>query len=117
MKTNKKAFLDLVSKEENNTAKKNKERIAQRAMLRASRTIALQILERLEEWGWSQKKLAEVLKVSPPYVNKMVKGKENFTLETLVKLQQVLKIPILASYQEENPTPSIKLKEKEQLNS
>jgi transcriptional regulator with XRE-family HTH domain len=102
MKTNKEKFLDLVSKEKNNSSKKNKERIAKRAMLRESRNIAFKVLERLDELGWKQKKLAEVMEVSPPYVNKLVKGKENFTLETLLKLQQVLDIPILASYYKQN---------------
>lgn len=98
MKANKEKFLDLVSKKKTDSSKKNKERIAKRAMLRESRNIAFKVLERLDELGWKQNKLAEVMEVSPPYVNKLVKGKENFTLETLVKLQQILNIPILASY-------------------
>lgn len=102
MKTNKEKFLDLVSKEKTDSSKKNKERIAKRAMLRESRNIAFKVLERLDELGWRQNKLAEVMEVSAPYVNKLVKGKENFTLETLLKLQKVLNIPILASYYEQN---------------
>jgi transcriptional regulator with XRE-family HTH domain len=102
MKTNKEKFLDLVSKEKTDSSKKNKERIAKRAMLRESRNIAFKVLERLDELGWKQNKLAEVMEVSAPYVNKLVKGKENFTLETLLKLQKVLNIPILASYYEQN---------------
>lgn len=98
MKANKEKFLDLVSKKKTDSSKKNKERIAKREMLRESRNIAFKVLERLDELGWKQNKLAEVMGVSPPYVNKLVKGKENFTLETLVKLQQILNIPILASY-------------------
>jgi len=102
MKANKEKFLDLVSKKEVDSSKKNKERIAKRAMLRESRNIAFKVLERLDELGWKQNKLAEVMGVSPPYVNKLVKGKENFTLETLVKLQQILNIPILASYNKQD---------------
>lgn len=98
MKTKREKFLELVSKEKTTTSKKNKERIANRAMLCASRDIAFKVLERLDELGWSQKKLAEVMDVSPPYINKLVRGKENFTLATLVKLQEVLNIPILASF-------------------
>jgi hypothetical protein len=36
--------------------------------------------------------------VSPQHINKIVKGQENLTLETQIKLQTVLDIPILASY-------------------
>ncbi len=104
MKTRREKFLDLVSKEKDDTVEKVKERIANREMLRASGKIASNVLERLEELGWKQNKLAEVMGVSAPYINKLVRGKENFTLSTLVKLQQVLDIPILASYhkQEDN---------------
>ncbi len=114
MKTNRERFLELVSKEPNNTAKRNKERIIQRAMLRESRKIAFKVLERLDELGWTQKKLAEAMEVSPQYVSKMVKGKENFTLETLVKLQQVLDIPILASYRKDVEKVSAEFKGEEQ---
>jgi plasmid maintenance system antidote protein VapI len=48
--------------------------------------------------GWSQKDLARELNVSPQHINKIVKGQENLTLETQIKLQTVLDIPILASY-------------------
>jgi hypothetical protein len=33
------------------------------------------------------------------YVNKLIKGKENLTIETLSKLQNILKIPLLAGFQ------------------
>lgn len=113
MKANKEKFLDLVSKKKTDSSKRNKERIAKRAMLRESRNIAFKVLERLDELGWKQNKLAEVMGVSPPYVNKLVKGKENFTLETLVKLQQILNIPILASYNKQVEETLVKFVGKE----
>lgn len=113
MKTKREKFLDLVSKEKNNTSDKNKERIAKRAMLRESRDIAFKVLERLDELGWKQKQLADKMGVSPQYINKLVKGKENFTLETLVKLQQILDISILASYQKKQEKVSAEFKGEE----
>lgn len=101
MKTNKEKFNALVSKEKTNTLDRNRMRIKNRARLRESQNIALKVLDKLEEPGWSQKRLAEELNVSPQRVNKIVKGKENLTLETQVELQKVLGIPILASYYEE----------------
>ena len=99
MKTRREKFLDLVSKEKDDTVERVKARRANRAMLRASGKIASEVLERLDDLGWNQKQLAQAMDVSPQYVNKLVRGKENFTLATIVKLQQVLDIPILVSYQ------------------
>ncbi len=96
--TNKEKFLQLISKEESTTLEKAKERIKNRAMLRESQKIALKILSKLDELDWSQKQLAEKMAVSPQYINKVVRGKENLTLETLIKLQEILDIPLLASF-------------------
>jgi plasmid maintenance system antidote protein VapI len=55
---------------------------------------------KLTELGWSQKELAKKMEVSPQQINKIVSGKENLTIETQIKLQTILDIPILASYYE-----------------
>lgn len=91
-------FNALVSKEKTTTVARSKERIKNRAMLRESQEIAMKVLEKLDELGWTQKRLAEELNVSPQQVTKLVSGKENLTLETQVKLQNALDIPILATY-------------------
>ena len=96
--TNKEKFLKLVSKEPNDALKKSKERIRQRAWKKESQKIAIKILSRLDELAWTQKKLAETMDVSPQYISKLVKGRENLTLETMIKLQRILEIPILASF-------------------
>ncbi len=98
MKTNREKFLELVSDFDVKTEEKNSWRIANRQWLRVSQGIGFDILEKLDELEWTQKDLAEKMGVSPPYVNKIVKGSENFTLESLVKLQEILNIPILANY-------------------
>lgn len=69
-------------------------------MLRESQKIALKILLRLDELGWSQKDLAAKMQVSPQQVNKIIRGKENLTLETQIKIQEIMDIPVLASYYE-----------------
>lgn len=98
--TNKRNFLDLVSDEKAGTLERNQERIKQRAFLRESQQIALKVLKRLDEIGWSQRDLAKEMEVSPQQITKLVSGKENLTLETQVKLQRVLGIAILASFYE-----------------
>ena len=98
--SNKEKFAALVSGEKTNTIERNRERIKNRSRLRESQAIALKVLTKLDEPGWSQKRLANEMGVSPQQITKIVKGKENLTLETQVKLQNILNIPILASYYE-----------------
>lgn len=98
--TNKEKFLQLVSDEDNNTLKEIKQRIKNRAMLSESQQIAIKVLMKLDELGWSQKDLAEKMGVSPQQITKIVSGKENLTIETQIKLQNILDIPVLASYYE-----------------
>lgn len=100
MTTNKDKFLSLVSKESSTTIETLKENRKNRAMLRESKNIAIKVLMRLDELQWKQKDLAEKLGVSKQQVTKIISGKENLTLETLVKLQDCLSIPLLASYSE-----------------
>lgn len=96
--TNKEKFLALVSKEKTDTLEKNRERIKNRAMLRESQQIAIKVLMKLDEIGWSQKDLAQAMNVKPQQITKIVSGKENLTIDTQIKLQNILNIPILASY-------------------
>jgi transcriptional regulator with XRE-family HTH domain len=98
--TNKENFLKLVSNEESNVLAEIKERINNRAMLRESQKIALKVLLKLDELKWTQRDLATKMGVSPQQISKIVSGKENLTIETQVKLQDILDIPILASYYE-----------------
>jgi ribosome-binding protein aMBF1 (putative translation factor) len=98
MKINREKFLALVSDIDVKAEEKNNWLVANRQWLRVSQDIAFDILEKLDDLGWTQKDLAEKMGVSPPYINKIVKGSENFTLESLVRLQEILDIPILASY-------------------
>lgn len=98
--TNKEKFMRLVSDERTDTIERNRERIKNRAMLKESQKIALKVLLKLDELRWTQKDLAAKMGVSPQQVNKIVSGKENLTIETQIQLQDILDIPILASYYE-----------------
>lgn len=98
--TNKEKFLALVSHEKTDTLARNRQRIKNRAMLRESQQIAIKVLMKLDEIGWSQKDLAKAMEVSPQQISKIVSGKENLTIETQIKLQNILNIPVLASYYE-----------------
>ena len=93
--TNKEKFLALVSKKETKTVERAKERLSKKSYSKLSNQIAFEILERLDELKWSQVRLAKEMGVSPQQINKWVKGNENFTLETLVKLSEVLGITLI----------------------
>lgn len=93
--TNKEKFLALVSKEETQTIERAKTRLAKKSYSEISNLIAFEILERLDELGWSQRKLADKMDVSPQQVNKWVKGNENFTIATLARLGEVLETELI----------------------
>jgi transcriptional regulator with XRE-family HTH domain len=63
--------------------------------LQYSQQIALEILEHLDANDISQRKFAEMMGVSPQLVNKWLKGKENFTLETIAKMEFMLDISLI----------------------
>lgn len=45
--------------------------------------------------GMTQKRLANEMGVSPQYINKVLKGRENLTLETISKFESVLGITLI----------------------
>lgn len=93
--TNKEKFLKLVDGHDETVFKAIAERRANRAWLKKSQAIALKILQTLKAKGSNQKKLAEAVGVSAQQVNKWVKGNENFTLETLTKLEAALGVSLI----------------------
>lgn len=95
---NKNKFLELIDPETSEFQIENEFRVNQREMLIHSQQIAMMVLQKLKDLQWTQKELAFKLGVSPQQVSKIVSGKENMTLETIVKLQQVLNISILVPY-------------------
>jgi transcriptional regulator with XRE-family HTH domain len=98
--TTKEKFTKLVSKETTNTIANNIELIKHRDRLRESQSIALKVLDRLDELNWTQRDLAKKMGISAQQINKIVRGKENLTLGTQIQLQKNLDIPILATYYE-----------------
>lgn len=64
--------------------------------------IAIGVLAAMKAKGWNQKKLAEEMDVSEQQVSKIVKGKENFTLQTITKLERVLDVKLVQTFLTEN---------------
>ncbi len=74
-----------------------------REWLKKSAAIALRVLDTLKALGLSQKGLAERMNVSPQQINKIVKGHENLTLETITSLEISLGIKIIESIKGKRP--------------
>lgn len=75
------------------------ERIKNREWRMKSARIALRILNEIKarkiSQEMSQKMLADKMGVSPQYVNKILKGQENLSLETICKIEKALGITLI----------------------
>ncbi|MCF0069134.1 helix-turn-helix transcriptional regulator [Dyadobacter sp. CY261] len=63
--------------------------------LQISFEIATAVLSALGKKDMTQRELAKLMGCSPQYVNKILKGSENLTLETICKLEKVLQIKLI----------------------
>lgn len=86
---------DLVSKEDSKWHEEANFRAINEQWLQRSQAVALKILRAIREQGINQKELAIRMEVSPQLVNKWVKGKTNFTFETIAKLEAALNIKLM----------------------
>ena len=90
----KEQFLNSIEDDNGSWIEKARYRRENRGWLRKSQRIAVRVLSVLDEKGMQQKDLAEALEVSPQQVSKIVKGKQNLTLETISKLEAVLGVKL-----------------------
>ncbi len=90
--------MSLVSKETSDWEQEALQRQAESGWRMKSAAIALQILRRLRMQKLSQKQLAELVGVTPQYINKIVKGAENLSLETITKLEVALGKSLVTIY-------------------
>lgn len=97
MQTNKEIEkkLEELSIGESNWWKQAEERKANRSWIKLSARIAFRVFDELKYQGITQVELAERLEISPQAVSKWLKGKENFTLESIFKLEKALGITLL----------------------
>ena len=86
----------IVSEEKSDWPEKAKYRADNRDWLKKSQAIAIKVNGLIRDKGISQKELAQLLKVSPQQVSKILKGQENLTLETISKLENALETTLIA---------------------
>ena len=91
----KKKLAKIISSETSTWVEKAEWRIDNNKWLDKSAKIALSVLRTIRERGMSQKQLADELNISPQQVSKIVKGQENFTLESISKLESILGISLV----------------------
>ncbi len=89
----------IAAREESSWLDEAKERQQNIAWRKRSFQIAARILIEIRRQkpinGMTQKMLAEKLSVAPQYINKVIKGRENLTLETIAKFEEVLGITLI----------------------
>ncbi len=94
MKKNK-GFDDLDLKPASKWGDESDVRLKQISRPRYSHLIAIRILRTLRDKNLKQKDLADALEVSPQTVNKWVKGSENFTLDTIERIELALGVKLV----------------------
>lgn len=67
------------------------------AALEKKMMLAAKIYEALQAQNISKRAFAERLNISPSLVTKWLSGQHNFTVETLVKIERILGIELLAA--------------------
>ena len=67
--------------------------------LRHSQRIAVKVLLQMRTQGLTQKALAERMNCTQQYVSKILKGKENMSLDTLTRLEEALGISLILDSQ------------------
>lgn len=100
MQTQNRANFDkLVSNQPSGWLEEAQWRVENDDWLKKSTMIAIRILREIRRQkpinGMSQKKLAAAMDVTPQYVNKIVKGGENLSLQTISKIENVLGIALM----------------------
>lgn len=63
--------------------------------MRYSQLIAMKMLDKMEQLGMTQKALAEKMGCTQQYVSKILRGKENLSLETLSKIEEALELQLV----------------------
>lgn len=91
--------IDLLKKHESVSPSRFEEnakwRKENKGWLRYSQMIAMVMLDKMEELGFTQKMLADRMGCSQQYISKILRGSENLSLDTLCKIEEVLNFQII----------------------
>ncbi|BDD00752.1 helix-turn-helix transcriptional regulator [Persicobacter psychrovividus] len=88
-------FKSIVNPDGNQWKQEVNDRLSKKSWIKKSASLALYIKRLMRQKGMTQKALAELMQVSPQQVNKILKGRENLTLETISKLEECLEVGLM----------------------
>src|ERR1035437_7963114 len=91
-----KKLEQLISKEKGSWLEDAQFRIDNRKWLKRSQAVAITIIRTLRSEGINQKDFAARLGISAQQVNKWLKGRQNFTFETIAKIEEALNIELMS---------------------
>lgn len=108
MKPNVEKFEALVSNQKSGWHKDVEERLRNKSWQDKVFDIALTLLKYKDAHKLNQAELARKIGVSKQYINRILQGKENLTLETIGKIEDALQIKLIETkvYPEETEKPS-----------
>ena len=95
MKANTEKFDALVSNKTSGWHKDVNERISNKDWQDKAFDIALRVIRYMRTNKVSQVSLAKDMGVTPQYINKILQGKENMTLETICRIETALGIKLI----------------------
>ena len=75
--------------------KKAEDRRENKEWLRYSQSIAMLMLDKMEELGLTQRDVAERMGCSQQYISRVLKGSENLSIGTITKIEEALGLQIL----------------------
>lgn len=103
----KKETLEFLETHQSETPSKWREEAEWRrnnwSWLRHSQKIAAKVLLQMKQEGLTQKSLAERMDCTQQYVSKILKGRENMSLDTLSRLEEALGINLIYDEQVQAP--------------
>jgi plasmid maintenance system antidote protein VapI len=85
----------IAEKDSSNWLEETSKELAEQDARKKARQLALLVLQLLHQQGMTQTQLAERMRVSRQQVTKIVKGQENFTFETIDKLERALGVTLM----------------------
>ena len=85
----------IAEKDSSNWLEETGKQLVEQGARKKARQLALLVLQFLHQQGMTQTQLAERMGVSRQQVTKIVKGQENFTFETIDKLEKALGVTLM----------------------
>lgn len=90
-----KKLRKVTSDNKSNWLEESEKKLAKKGARKNARKVALRVLHILRERGMTQMELAEKMGVSRQQITKIVQGRENFTFETIDKLEKALNVTLI----------------------